>query len=182
VRAYGVSIPAFVCPSDTSTPKGTVRNAGTLNAWATATYAANPLLFVPDASIARTIPDGTSHTIMFVERYQICDGDWHYWGTFGNAVGADPSPAKSPWYRTPGIVVQGQPANPSTGTPFQIAPKVTGSANDPTVCDWSRANSPHTAMVTALGDASVRFLGRSMSLVSFQGGCRPDDGASLGDE
>src|SRR5687767_6989975 len=38
IRAYGVPMPAFVCPSDQSAPKGNVRNAGTLNAWATASY------------------------------------------------------------------------------------------------------------------------------------------------
>jgi hypothetical protein len=139
-------------------------------------------VFVPDASIARTIPDGTSHTIMYVERYQICDGEWHYWGTFGNSNNPNPSPAKSPWYRTPGIVVQGQPQNPSTGAPFQVAPKYEGPNNDPTVCNWSRANTPHTAMITILADASVRTLGRSMSLISYQGGCRPDDGQTLGEE
>jgi prepilin-type N-terminal cleavage/methylation domain-containing protein len=182
VRAYGVSMPAFICPSDTSAPKGNVRNAGTLNAWATATYAANPLVFVTDASIARTIPDGTSHTILYVERYQICDGEWHYWGTFGNSNNPDPSPAKSPWYRTPGIAVQGQPQNPGTGAPFQVAPKFEGPNNDPTVCNWRSANTPHTAMITVLADASTRTLGRSMSLISYQGGCRPDDGQVLGDE
>src|SRR5262245_16401636 len=57
VRAYGVSIPAFICPSDASAPSGNVRNPGTLNAWATANYAANPLLFIPGASISKTIPD-----------------------------------------------------------------------------------------------------------------------------
>jgi prepilin-type N-terminal cleavage/methylation domain-containing protein len=181
VRAYGVPIPSYICPSDQSAPKGNVRNPGTLNAWATATYAANPLVFVPQASIARTIPDGTSHTVMYVERYQICDGEWHYWGTFGNS-GNPPSPAKSPWWRTPGIPVTGQPQNPNTGVPFQVGPKFSGPNNDPTVCDWARPNTPHSAMVAGLADASVRYLGRTMTLVNFQGACRPDDGQGLGED
>jgi len=53
------------------------------------------LLFLQDASIARTIPDGTSSTLMFVERYQICNGDWGYWGTFLNSNNPDPSPPQS---------------------------------------------------------------------------------------
>jgi hypothetical protein len=34
-------------------------------------------------------------------------------------------------------------------------------------------------MVVALADGSVRNFSRSMSLVNFQGVCRPDDGQTL---
>src|SRR5690348_5544510 len=57
IRAYGTFLPSFICPSDVSNLSRQVRNAGTLNVWATASYAANALVFVQDASIARTIPD-----------------------------------------------------------------------------------------------------------------------------
>lgn len=178
VRAYGVFIPAFLCPSDVSNPNKQVRNPGTLNAWATASYAENALVFVPDASIARTIPDGTSSTILFVERYQICNADWHYWGTFLNSNNPDPSPAKAPWYRTPGIAISGQPNNPATAgsIAFQVGPKITGSATDPTVCNWATPNTPHSAMLVALADASVRAFKKGMSLQNFQLASRPDDG------
>jgi prepilin-type N-terminal cleavage/methylation domain-containing protein len=178
IRAYGVFMPAFLCPSDQTNPTRQVRNPGTLNAWATATYAASPLVFVPEASIARTIPDGTSNTLMFVERYQICNGEWHYWGTFLNSNNPDPSPAKAAWWRTPGIAVTGQPNNPATANsvPFQVAPKLTGAVNDRTVCNWVTPNSPHSSMVVALADASVKTLAASMTLQNFQRLCRPDDG------
>ncbi|HEY2411405.1 MAG TPA: DUF1559 domain-containing protein [Pirellulaceae bacterium] len=184
IRGYGVFVPSFLCPSDVSNLMKQVRNPGTLNAWATASYAANALVFFPDASIARTIPDGTSSTLMFVERYQICNADWHYWGTFLNSNNPDPSPPKAPWWRTPGITLSlfpGQPANPATATsvPFQVGPKITGSANDPTVCNWATPNTPHSAMVVALADGSVRNFSRTMSLLNFQGACRPDDGQTL---
>jgi prepilin-type N-terminal cleavage/methylation domain-containing protein len=183
IRAYGMPIPAYVCPSDVSAPRGNVRNPGTLNQWATANYAANPLVFVPRANLSRSFPDGTSNTVMYAERYQICNGEWHYWGTFGNSPNPDPSPPKSPWFRTPGVTVTGQPANPAVGVPFQVAPKITGPANDPTVCDWSRPNSPHSgAMVTAVADGSVRNLSRSMSLTTFQRVVIPDDGLLPGDD
>jgi len=184
VRAYGVFLPPFLCPSDVSNPTRRVRNPGTLNVWATASYAANKLVFVDDASIARTIPDGTSHTLLFVERYQICNADWHYWGTFGNSNNPDPSPAKEPYYRTPGIAIAGQPNNPVTATskPFQVAPRITGPANDPSVCNWATANTPHSAMIVALADASVRTFKGSMSLQAFQAATRPDDGQNPTDE
>ncbi len=186
IRAYGKFVPAFLCPSDVTNLNKSVRNPGTLNVWATATYAANPLVFVPQASIARTIPDGTSHTLMYVERYQICAGDWHYWGTFGNSPNPNPSPAKSPWYRTPGITVAGQPNNPATGAAatraFQVAPRITGPATDPSVCNWATPNTPHSAMNVALADASIRTFKGSMSLLNFQAATRPDDGEVLTDD
>jgi prepilin-type N-terminal cleavage/methylation domain-containing protein len=184
VRAYGVFLPSYICPSDVSNLTRQVRNAGTLNVWATATYAANALVFVPDASIARTIPDGTSSTILFVERYQICNADWHYWGTFGNSNNPDPSPAKQPWYRTPGIAIAGQPNNPVTAASvaFQVGPKISGPASDRTVCNWATPNTPHSAMTVALADASVRAFKGSMSLQSFQAATRPDDGQLLTDD
>jgi prepilin-type N-terminal cleavage/methylation domain-containing protein len=186
VRGYGTFIPAFLCPSDVSNLNRQVRNPGTLNVWATASYAANALVFFPDAAIARTIPDGTSHTIMFVERYQICNGDWHYWGTFGNSNNPDPSPAKAPWYRTPGIAITGQPNNLATTVfstrPFQVAPRITGPNNDASVCNWATPNTPHSAMIVAMADASVRTFKGSMPLAAFQGATRPDDGAILADD
>jgi len=184
VRAYGVFMPTFICPSDVSNLTRQVRNPGTLNAWATASYAANALVFVNDASIARTIPDGTSSTIMFVERYQICNADWHYWGTFGNSNNPDPSPAKAPWYRTPGLAIAGQPNNPVTTTTkaFQVAPKITGPATDPNTCNWATPNTPHSVMIVALADASVRTFKGSMSLQNFQAATRPDDGLLFTDE
>src|SRR5262245_2383164 len=181
VRAYGVFMPSFICPSDVSNLTRQVRNPGTLNIWATASYAANALVFVDDASIARTIPDGTSSTIMFVERYQICNADWHYWGTFRNSNNPDPSPDKAPWYRTPGIAISGQPNNPVTAASiaFQVGPRITGRAADPTTCNWATPNTPHSAMIVALADASVRTFKGSMSLQNFQAATRPDDGQLL---
>jgi prepilin-type N-terminal cleavage/methylation domain-containing protein len=183
IRAYGVFIPAFLCPSDVSNLQKQTKNPG-LNAWATASYAANALLFVPEASIARTIPDGTSHTLLFVERYQICNVDWHYWGVFGNSNNPDPSPAKEAWWRTPGITITGQPNNPTTSTskPFQVGPKITGAASDPTVCNWATPNTPHSAMIVALADASVRTFKGTMTLQEFQGATRPDDGQILSED
>jgi prepilin-type N-terminal cleavage/methylation domain-containing protein len=184
VRAYGVFMPPFTCPSDVSNLTRQVRNPGTLNIWATASYAANALLFVDDASIARTIPDGASNTLMFVERYQICNADWHYWGTFRNSNNPDPSPDKAPWYRTPGIVISGQPNNPVTANSkaFQVAPKITGSVTDPAVCNWATPNTPHSAMIVALADASVRTLKGSMTIQNFQGATRPNDDITLTDD
>ena len=80
IRAYGTVIKTYLCPSDPSAPTGNVHNSG-LSQQATSNYAANPLAFVPNAGIPRSFPDGTSNTILVAERYQVCNGEWFYWGT-----------------------------------------------------------------------------------------------------
>ena len=89
-RAYGTVIKAFLCPSDASAPAGNSRGTG-LGTLATANYAANPLAFVVGAGIPRTFPDGTANTILFAERYQVCDGPWFYWGVSPIPITKPPS-------------------------------------------------------------------------------------------
>ena len=72
-------IKSFLCPSDPSAPAGNGRGTG-LDTVATANYAANPLAFTSGAGIPKSFPDGTSNTLLFAERYQVCNGTWFYWG------------------------------------------------------------------------------------------------------
>jgi prepilin-type N-terminal cleavage/methylation domain-containing protein len=162
IRAYGTVIKTYLCPSDPSAPQGNVHNSG-LNQQATSNYAANPLAFVPRAGIPRSFPDGLSNTILVAERYQVCNGEWFYWGV-------SPVPiSKPPQYFIP-----------TTGEPFQIAPPPTGGTAP---CNFSRANTPHTGgMQTGLGDGSVRTLGGGISLATYQAACNPADGAVLGSD
>jgi hypothetical protein len=60
-----------------------------------------------------------------------------------------------------------------------VGPKITGPIADPAVCNWATPNTPHSAMVVALADASVRNFSGNMALLNFQGACRPDDGQVL---
>src|SRR5262249_61060962 len=79
IRAYGTVVKTYLCPSDPSAPPGNIHNTG-LSQQATSNYAANPLAFVTGAGIPKSFPDGTSNTILFAERYQVCNGEWFYWG------------------------------------------------------------------------------------------------------
>ena len=125
VRAYGVFVPSFVCPSDVSNLTRQVRNPGTLNAWATASYAGQRAGV--RARCEHRSNDSRRHLqhADVCQALPICNADWHYWGTFLNSNNPDPSPPKAQWYRTPGITITGQPANPTTGTAptkaFQVA-------------------------------------------------------------
>ena len=160
VRAYGTVIPTYLCPSDPSEPPGNVHNSG-LNAQATANYAANPLAFAAGAGIPRSFTDGTSTTILVGERYQVCNGEWFYWGV-----------APVPIVKPPQYLI------PTTGDPFQVAPPVVGGA---VPCTASRANTPHHGgMQTGLADGSVRTLTKNVTLPTYRSACDPADGQPLG--
>lgn len=197
-RAYGTVIQTFLCPSDPSAPLGHSRRVGgTLQA--TNNYAANPLvfntpslpptlrvLFDPKApgfanwvplklsdvasSIPKTFLDGTSNTILFAEHYQVCNGNWFYWGvvSLGKPVNA-PGPDKPPLF---GIV-----AATSALQAFQLQPMPTGGTP---ACNFRLANTPHAGgMQLALGDASVRSVSGNVSRATFALACDPKDGQVL---
>src|SRR5262249_37450056 len=74
-NGLGVSIKTFLCPLDRSAQPGD-RHEG----FALSSYAGNALVFVPGAGIPRSFPDGTSNTLMFTTRYQMCNGTPNAWG------------------------------------------------------------------------------------------------------
>ena len=162
IRAYGTVIKTFLCPSDPSAPGGNSRFTG-LSTLATANYAANPLAFVANNGIPQSFPDGLSNTILFAERYQVCSGDWYYWGV---------SPV--PFTKPPRFLI------PASGLPFQVSPQTTGGTSP---CTSTRANTPHPGgMLVGLGDGSVRSLQGSVSLPTYRQACDPADGTVLGSD
>lgn len=173
VRGYGTSLKSYVCPSDTSAPQNNTRilvGTNTLTTVATSSYAANPLVFVPDAGLARSITDGTSNTILYVEKYQICNNAWFYWGTYTPITGAPQSFPKPPRFNIP-----------TTGIPFQVTPLKVNTG--PQACNANLAQTPHAGgMVVGLADGSVRILSAGMSLLTFQRACNPSDGQILGSD
>jgi len=168
-------VKTFQCPSDVSMSNGFAANQ--VNAWAGTSYAGNFQLFgmSPMADTAgRTwaarytianIPDGTSNTVAFAERYAACGsggnllhwlgGDWNpnAWGvTFAN------SPWGGNWNQVPMI----QP------NPWQTA------------CDPSRPSGGHTGQVlVALADGSVRGVTQSVPQATWILAITPDDGQAL---
>ena len=188
-----IPIQAYHCPSD---PTGAVV-AGTYQAewgdskpWAVACYAANYLAFGnPDAGVtsssiqnvqlrtegrasyAKTFVDGTSHTIVFAERYASC----------GNTGDVNIFTQSSLWadaniYFRPIFCVNDETQFPSVKgyvkcLMFQDAPHWFQT------CDSKRAQTPHPqAMQVCMGDGSVRSLSSSMSEIAWQRLCDPQDG------
>jgi len=77
---YGIIIPVFVNPEDESAPPSILYKG-----WlATTSYAGNWMVFGNTdggtASIPRTFRDGTSNTLVWADRYQMCNGNPCGWG------------------------------------------------------------------------------------------------------
>jgi len=152
---YGMPIPVFVNPEDkTGSPDGVYK--GFL---ATTSYAANWMVFRHTdggtASIPRTFRDGTSNTIVFAERYQVCHGNPCAWGY------------SSLYYWAPMFAYY------SKGK-FQNMPSQ--ETCDPAL---PQSTSPHGIQV-ALGDGSVRSVFDQISPQTWWYATDPADGMVLG--
>jgi prepilin-type N-terminal cleavage/methylation domain-containing protein len=161
-------IKTYVCPSDPSSQGATGTTLGTTS------YAANPLAFhsnTPPPSMQRTFTDGTSNTILFLERYQSCAGSSNYWGanTSFNIVNCPvislywdtvANSARSP-NASINTVTAGVPDAPTFVVQFQSAPKseTIYSTADIRGCKPGEAQCAHTgSMVVGMADGSTRTV------------------------
>jgi prepilin-type processing-associated H-X9-DG protein len=149
---WGKPIKTYVCPSDQTEPAH-----GAYKGWlATTNYAANWRVFGKGgANIPRSFPDGTSNTIMFAERYQVCQDTPCGWGY----------PEIYSWAPLFGY---------TTLAKFQIEP-----AEDR--CDAALAQSFHRGGINvALADGSSRLVANTVSPQTWSYAVTPDDGHPLG--
>lgn len=154
-------VKTFISPADATNPAGRVVITGSpvpINngLWGTCSYAYNPIVFrtVP-VGLGRSFRDGTSNTLLFTEKVQICGGApglvvQNYW--FGSYVGNSAA-----WLWSPALTgadlwaVTGQFA----GADFVPANLGTlGGKCNPLVPSSAEA----TGILVALGDGSVRPL------------------------
>jgi prepilin-type N-terminal cleavage/methylation domain-containing protein len=153
----GMIIPIFLNPMDKSAPPGN-RYKGWL---ATTSYAANWMVFGHSdggtASIPRSFPDGTSNTIVYAERYQMCNGNPCGWGYSSLYTWA-------PMY-----------AFYSKGK-FQNAP--TQQQCNPELPQAIDSAGIHVAM----GDGSVRLVSERVSSETWYNATDPADGNVLGQD
>jgi prepilin-type N-terminal cleavage/methylation domain-containing protein len=126
----------------------------------------------PSAAIPRSIPDGTSNTIFFAERYMACGNTptsvaSYYYGETGGAC-----------TRTGGYGGNGSvPGFYTVGTVPQVAPS------------WDQNNQCNPCLLQALtpggilaglGDGSVRSVSPGITTSTWANAVRPDDGNVLG--
>jgi len=188
---YQAQIKTYVCPSDPSLNSNITRYN-----YAATTYAANLLVFNPKGpgTLVTAMPDGSSNTIMFTERYKKCTPSWggetdntwamhpayvgHGWDTpvigWRNLnVGYDPSFGGQLTAAETTTTVPGGDTGP---LPFQAAPSAVA-------CDWYVAQSGHTSGVQiAAGDGSVKSVSTGISMTTWSRACWPNDGLPLGSD
>jgi prepilin-type N-terminal cleavage/methylation domain-containing protein len=167
--------------------------------YATTSYAANGLIPWNTGGLPRSFVDGTSNTIMFAERPQVCTDAFgkavfNLWGFgfYGPATPAialltpdDPAGLPStgqicaalplPQAYTAGMmrVRIGRDDAPPQPSPVSRSFQVGLKARGP--CDPRLAGSPHAGgMLIALGDGSVRFLDSKMNDWTYWAAMTPD--------
>jgi len=192
-------VAVYNCPSD---PTGT---GNTWNNFGSVTYAGNLGVFMPvynpngggskskaAGNLVTAMRDGTTNTVMFAERYRLCQPSW--------GGHTDPVWAAQPWSTPNGQWALGlfgwanQPfqssswawganaapnylSNGSGGggnIPFQTGPS---AAN----CNWYVTQGGHSGtMNVGLGDGSVKGVSNSISTTTWFNACTPSDGNPLG--
>lgn len=186
-------IKEFLCPSDP-----VVINANSYggcgvmqsvniqrDGFASCNYAANVEVFEPRGTqgIVAQIPDGTSNTVMFAERFRNCSPTsggctlpaWA-WDTILN--GNDPWSSPTFGAQNDGIgqMNAGGAQFFYGSTAFQAGPSVQQ-------CNWYVTQGPHTgAMMAGLGDGSVRTVNQGMSVYTWNAACTPNGGEVLGSD
>lgn len=152
---WSKQLPIFVDPRDASAPRGEL-----FDGWlATTNYPANWLVFgdgKATATIPASIPDGTSNTLMYATRYQLCNGTPTAWAYPGMYLWAP------------------QVAFYSVAVP-QHAPTQAD-------CDPERPQAIGSATIIAFFDGSVRTINPLISAATWGNLCDPADGNALGND
>jgi len=176
------NVKTYICPSDATVAPSNPNGGGTNYAW-------NMMVFSGGVgwqadqrpgSLMNSMPDGTSQTVIFAERYQLCVG----------STPTTPLWAAQPWSSTfAQIATYGfhdslipnlasyEPnfCNYATIT-FQVAPPASQ-------CLYLVTQGAHTGtMQVALGDGSVRGVSSSVSMATWMSACFPNDGVPLGSD
>ena len=185
--ASNVTQKNYLCPSDASGPdEGLWHRGGVASEvgnWGFSNYGANYQVFglpgggdnaganmAGQTKIAGGIPDGTSQTILFAEKYRRCGNNGSLWGHGSWNV---------PWMS---LFAYGK-ADGSAGYTSNASPAgVVGAASKfqsqpnpwATACDPGRAASPHTGAINVgMGDGSVRGLTAGIDPATWWWLCTP---------
>ena len=171
----GALIRVYLCPSDP-----TVRRFNT--DWAPTNYADNVMVFNSNGPqpLEVAMPDGTSNTVTFAERYQEC-APTNIPGNTEPAWAAHPGNTPNSWWDIAGFGFN-TAQNPDGYYPDYSYKGATFQADpSPDVCLWRVTQSGHPGvMLVGLGDGSVRAVSAGVSLTTWVNACIPNDGNALG--
>jgi type II secretory pathway pseudopilin PulG len=191
----------YLCPSDASsvTPSGGCGNmistAVQRDNYASCNYAANVMVFDPRYSrnIVQAMPDGTSNTVIMVERFRNCNNvagggctlpAWA-WNTIVNGGDCWTSPTfgaeQASAYGINGGAINnmncgGAQAVYNGNETFQVGPSIQN-------CNWYITQGPHSSsMQVGIGDGTVRGVSSSITYNTWQAVCNPADGVQPGSD
>jgi prepilin-type N-terminal cleavage/methylation domain-containing protein len=186
-------IPIYSCPSDSSKwtafPEGGTSYAFNLMVFGSKPWGQDHGVGVN--SLVGSMPDGTSNTVIFAERYKYCNPTWgghtdpqwaaHPWssgnGQWAVAAFGWTTASNSPWgypnfnhgeniYPDMGWSNGGPPSN----TAFQANPSAAA-------CNWYLLQSGHSGVMNCgLGDGSVRGVRATIAVQVWTQACHPSDG------
>jgi prepilin-type N-terminal cleavage/methylation domain-containing protein len=205
-----VVVKEYICPSDPTAPSNKVGSYslpdnsppfyGTFPGWAACSYAGNVMVFEPQGTgtILTGMPDGSSNTVMFAERYKDCKPAWGL-PPVGNGlpIGDSGVFCAWAWYLPPGhdgpmrIPAFGIPNDPNLVPPmdwvpgprYSFGPIPFQTAPPPSACNWYVTQSGHpSGMVVGVGDGSARSVSGSISVYTWTHACIPNDGNPLGSD
>jgi prepilin-type N-terminal cleavage/methylation domain-containing protein len=180
-KPHAAVVPAFVCPADPSANGG---RSLYLEEWSVACYGANGQVFGDSDAEGHhrgwdagrrlgEIPDGSSNTVLFAEKYANCaTGSVH-----GGTLWSTSLPPYAPIFMSSATTLTGlgeaYVGNRETAR-FQFRP-------DPELsCDPYRAATAHGAgIVVGLGDGAVRVCAPGLSAQTWWQACAPNDGQAL---
>jgi len=183
-------VKVFICPADPSLNSNIQRSN-----FASTNYAANIMVFDPKGpgTIVSSMPDGTSQTIIFTERYKNCAPTtggqtapgWAihpaytppFYGYDSPVIGWNDYGANPPTAGNgPAATIYAPSFNSLTGQAFQVSPA-------PYACAWQVAQGAHTGSIqVGMGDGSVRGVSSSISIQTWILAGVPNDGLPLGSD
>jgi len=191
-------VKTFIAPGDPSAPSNGIEPGW--GPWAVLSYSANFLVFgtgTPEiggpngadggyAGIPRTFIDGTSNTIIFMERYHTCPNNGNYQHCWPqddwNTNWACYFPNTNPSGLNTGMASTPPAYNANIVIPLpQIRPALSNSAPQP--CDWTRVQGFSSGgIMVGLGDGSVRLVSASITQTTWNYALWPNDGNVLGSD
>jgi prepilin-type N-terminal cleavage/methylation domain-containing protein len=180
----GAVVKSYISPGDPTVPASGLTNG---NRGATS-YASNWYVFggtetgtgspntsFATASIPKTFQDGQSNTIVWLERYCICQNIQHIWGEDGQGGTWNSTNYNGPGYWQ--YNVQGYVNNTSNLVQLpQFQPSTS-------LCDPARTQGPYAGgMMVGLGDGSIRLVNSGVSQLTWSLALFPNDGQPLGSD